>query len=77
MLGSSQRVLYSPFFIATDGRVFLDWVEIGNVLPSPTGQDDYDFIYGTGESVTTVWEQGTVHAYYTYGHTKSCLCNAQ
>ncbi len=49
-----------PVFVVTDGRLFLDWVEIGNVVPSPTAEDDYDFIYDDGESDDTVW-QGTAH----------------
>ena len=44
--------------IASDGTLFLDWVEIGNVTPS--GNDTYTFNYGPLETIDTVWNGKSV-----------------
>ena len=44
--------------LASDGTLFLDWVEIGNVTPS--GNDTYTFKYGPLESIDTVWNGKSV-----------------
>ena len=45
----------SAFFnsVASTGATYLNWVEVGTVVP--VGEDDYSFVYGKQENITTLW----------------------
>ena len=39
--------------VASTGATYLNWVEVGSVVP--VGGDDYSFVYGKQENITTLW----------------------
>lgn len=51
------NMLFSPV-VVTDGSIFLDWVEIGKVVPRGSVGDNFTFVYNQQENAETVW-QGT------------------